>query len=153
MPWPGPPIVKPSFREVMTELFRSGSKALSQKSEGRQKYEPMILFNQIVEIFHLPQFNPLEEQFGCFAFGHRFRRGCIFIISDDTRGWVALEGMFAASCIEWSGEAAQAEDRNALRRNSRVFPSESIARYRYIRTFFTLIDVSSTFQESLQAFR
>jgi hypothetical protein len=43
--------------------------------------------------------------------------------------------------------------RVGLRRNCRVFAAESTARERDIQTFFPFTEVSSTRQESLQAFR
>ncbi len=43
--------------------------------------------------------------------------------------------------------------RLALSRNSRVFPAESTARYKYFGFPFTSIYVSSTRQESLVALR
>jgi hypothetical protein len=43
--------------------------------------------------------------------------------------------------------------RVGLKRNSKVLPSESTARYGYIQVFLILMYVSSTLQESVQALR
>src|SRR5205807_5994426 len=75
-----------------------------------------------------------------------------------------------SSTCSWSGRAPGAEhavacraflkkrlaasaSRVGLKRNSRVFPSESTARYRYVHVPLILMYVSSTLQESLHAFR
>lgn len=42
---------------------------------------------------------------------------------------------------------------NERQRNTSVFPSEAPARERYVQIFLTLMCVSSTFQEALQALR
>jgi hypothetical protein len=91
-----------SHRHDFNSLERSACGFTRKEAETRldQAFdEPMIVFNQSVELFHLPQFNPLGEHFGCFEFGHRFRIGCIFSNSDDTRGWLGSAGRHACSLM------------------------------------------------------
>src|SRR5450759_4385482 len=72
-----------------------------------------------------------------------------FLSTVITRGvtvWQALSAL-KKNCL------AACASRLELRKNSRVFPCESTARYRYCQTFFTFIYVSATRQESVVALR
>jgi hypothetical protein len=47
--------------------------------------EAMVLFNQIVEVFYLPQFHVLRQDSSSFDLGNRFGVGRIFVHIDDPR--------------------------------------------------------------------
>jgi len=44
--------------------------------------EAMVLFNEVIEILHLPQFTPFGEASSRFQFRERFGIGCVFVHVD-----------------------------------------------------------------------
>jgi len=46
----------------------------------------MILFDQIVEVFDLSQFNPLGEHSSCFEISNRFGVGRVLIDANHSKG-------------------------------------------------------------------
>jgi hypothetical protein len=54
-------------------------------SRFRQPFdEPMILFDEVIQIFDLPQFHMLRQHSSGFELGNDFGRGRVFVDSDDT---------------------------------------------------------------------
>jgi hypothetical protein len=132
--------------------------------------EPMVLLDQVTPVFDLPQFHVCRQDSGGFDLGNRFRIGGVLIHSDDARsrsagmrgswhGWLARL-LLAHTDVRNPGSErfdekilAASASRVGLKKHSIGFPWESTARERETQTFLILMEVSSTLQESFQAFR
>ena len=55
--------------------------------------EPMVLLDQVIQVFDLPQFDTLGKYSGGFELGNGFGIGRILIDVDHARGWLRSDAI------------------------------------------------------------
>jgi hypothetical protein len=109
----------------------------------------MILLNEVSKILHLSQLAAFGETSFCFQFSKGFGRGCIFVDVNDS--WLAA--MRSSKGFEEEAPGGFRVSGRAEQDGERGSDVESTARERETHSFLTLMEVSSTRQESVVGFK